>query len=362
MGRVLVLVFCLLISCAQAEVSLPWYFGDPAVEGVPQAAIDAERLAGLNKQSFIAVAVIDSGVRGDHPSLRGKLLPGVDMVSPERNHRKARSGNFSPDSERDFCPISARAGNLEVFGHGTGVASVISGNGMLGINGINPRVKIVPIKVMGACLASRNDLMDGIRWAAGIHVDGVEDNDHPARIINISMAGGDTSCSPKLQALVDSLIDRGIIIVSAAGNTFGKSAREPSVCSGVISVGAVNPDNSHTYYTAVDERITIYAPGGGAQSSKYGSGIQNKIRIATYDRSGKVAGGKDEGLGTSYSSALVAGVIAGLVMEYPNLNAKSAAEMIHALNTMRDGSNRRNLNYEQMLKLIRINEAYRANL
>lgn len=352
MRRFVLGVLLVVVSGAQADTSLPWYFDNPANSNQKPSAINAEHLVNLRDGGEVVVAVIDSGLRNDHPSLRGRILPGVDMVSAERNPRGARGDNFSPDDEKDLCPLTGRTSSSDIFGHGTGVASVIAGNGELGIIGVNSQARIVPIKVMGACPASRGDLMDALRWAAGLHVDGVKDNAHPAKIINISMAGGGSSCDQSLQGLIDQLTKMNIILIGASGNTFGKSAREPSVCNGVIAVGAVNPDNSNTFYTAVDSRILLYAPGGGSQSWAYPTSLKNKIRIAGYDQVTQKPIARDDGLGTSYSSALVAGVMAGLVLKNPNLNAQSAIFTIRGLNTMTDGSNRRNLNYERLLNLI----------
>lgn len=353
MRRFSPLIICLIAASSHAQITLPWYLGAPGKRAEAASAINAEQLVLTKPNREIVVAVIDSGVRADHPSLRGKLLPGMDMVSAVRNPRNGRSSDFSPDNQKDACPTSERVSNREVFGHGTGVASVIAGNGALDVIGVNPQVKIVPIKVMGACPASRVDLMDALLWAGGVHVDGLKDNEHPARIINVSMSGGNTNCDGKLQEVINTLLEKGIIIVSAAGNTFGKSAREPSVCTGVIGVGAINPDKSVTYYTAIDDRILIYAPGGGSESPKYGPSIKNRIRIAAYSNDTQLPVGADEGLGTSYSSALVTGVIAGLVLEQPTMTAKTAFEEIRSLDTMLDNDSRRNLNYEYLVRLMR---------
>ncbi|WP_161485634.1 MULTISPECIES: S8 family serine peptidase [unclassified Polynucleobacter] len=353
MQRFLLAILLFAAPCVHAQVSLPWYFDDPKTNAQEAAAINAEQLVRFRGVGEVVVALIDSGLRSDHPSLRGKVLPGVDMVSSERNPRGDRGDNFAPDNEKDLCPITKRVNNPDVFSHGTGVASVIAGNGELGVFGVNSRVKILPIKIMGACPANRRDLMDGLRWAAGIHIDGVKDNLYPAKIINISMAGGESRCDPSLQELIDQLIKKNIIVISASGNTFGKSALEPSICDGVIGVGAVNPDNSNTFYTAVDSRILLYAPGGGSQSSTYSMALKNKIKVAGYDPNTGRPIARESGLGTSYSSALVAGVIAELVLQNLNLSAKSAISIIKRLNTMEDGSGRRNLNYERLLTLLR---------
>ena len=265
----------------------------------------------------VIVAVIDSGVREDIPGLQGKLLPGADLVSAERNPRHNRSNNFAPDSPSDVCPLSKRQLADAVFVHGTDVASTIVMNGGNGVAGI------VPIKVTGACEASRRDLIDGLLWAAGFHIEGLQDNDNPAQIINISMAGGGNSCNQTLQKTISSILDKGIVIVSAAGNTFGGSAREPAVCNGVISVGSINPDQSKTYYTAVDERISLYALGNSLVSadelSFFDNSFRNTAKVSSCETDScshiAPASVNDLFFGTSYSAALISGKIASAVLK-----------------------------------------------
>ena len=48
-------------------------------------------------EESVVVAVVDSGVLTDHPSLQGKLLAGMDMVSGPYSQRGGRSTNVAPD-------------------------------------------------------------------------------------------------------------------------------------------------------------------------------------------------------------------------------------------------------------------------
>ena len=59
-----------------------WYLRPPTSQFV--SAIDAERAWDTTEGSpAIVVAVLDTGVRPDHPDLVGKLVPGYDFVSAD---------------------------------------------------------------------------------------------------------------------------------------------------------------------------------------------------------------------------------------------------------------------------------------
>lgn len=127
---------------------LPWHLGslDTSVTPAPAAINTAGVKPSANE---VVVAVIDSGVLENHPSLEGRLLPGYDLLSPPMNLRGARSSNFSPDLRDVKCEGHVTSNAYRT--HGTEVSSLIAGNGADGVRGVNPTAKIVPIRLFGAC-------------------------------------------------------------------------------------------------------------------------------------------------------------------------------------------------------------------
>jgi serine protease len=205
--------------------------------------------------------------------------------------------------------------------HGTEVASLIAGNGVDGVYGVNPSAKVLPIRLFGACSMSRNDLLDAISWAAGLPVAGVPDNPNPANVINMSIAGGLSVCGADLQRLINRVLEKKVFIVAAAGNNFHKPLPEPANCNGVISVGALDAENHIEVYSALDPRTSLYAPGGGKRLSSNANWAVNKLMVATYDldflgneRSTALA----RGVGTSFASPIVAGFISLWLSHNPN--------------------------------------------
>ena len=324
----IILLLAILYSTLANSTEIPWYFDDPNI--AQKSSINATQLVLGTINKPVVVAVIDSGVNSDHPSLKGKVLPGFDMVSADINPRGKRSSNYFPDAKDAKCPSSNQT-NGSNYNHGTEVASVITGNGELNVNGINPAAMILPVRAVGPCSANYKDLIDSILWAVGLPVEGVPDNPTPAKVLNISIAGGNTNCSDSLQQTINKASAKGAIIISAAGNTFGKAAQEPSVCKGVISVGSVNPDKSLTFYSPHDARIQLYTPGGGKNVNDE-KGIINRIKVATFreDVLGNLeAIGAYTGIGTSYSAPMVAGVIADILS---GKNTISPEELLTEIN------------------------------
>jgi serine protease len=265
------------------------------------------------------VAVIDSGVMAGHPSLAGQLLPGYDMVSGPQNLRNKRSTNYSPDERGAKCGSRLMSNSFRT--HGTEVASLVAGNGVDGVFGVNPEAKILPIRVFGACAMSRKDLIEAISWAAGYPIAGLPRNPYPAKIINLSMAGGFAECGADLQALIDRLVQDQKFIVAAAGNNFHKPLHEPANCTGVISVGALNAENRIEIYSALDPRTFVYAPGGGASLSVNAKWAVNKLKVATFELDffgDERPTTRFSGVGTSYSAPVVAGFISLWLSYYPD--------------------------------------------
>lgn len=317
--RVFTTLWCLAVSftgAAAAAESMPWHLVPVSQADAAPASIGSAGIA--PGPHPVVVAVIDSGVLTDHPSLAGATLPGYDMLSAPQNDRGGRSADASPDERNKRC--GQRLVSDAYRTHGTEMASIIAGNGVGGVWGVHPQAKVLPVRVMGACGMSRRDLIDGIRWAVGGEVEGVPTNRHPAQVLNLSLSGGRRQCGPDLQAAIDAAIATGAVVVVAAGNSFHKPLTEPANCQGVVSVGALDAANEVEFYTALDPRITTYAPGGGRPLDARAPWQHNKLRVATYSVNlwgEERSAFEDRGVGTSYAAAVVSGFIALWLSHHP---------------------------------------------
>lgn len=303
------------LACSAEANDIPWHLGTVGKSSKAPSAIQTD---GVKPGPHpVVVAVIDSGIISQHPSLGAQVLPGFDMLSGVRNLRGTRTSDVTPDFSATRCKgaIFTRAQRT----HGTEVASVIAGNGDGGVYGVNPKAHILPVRAFGACGMSRSDLLDAIAWAAGLPVAGVPTNPNPARIINLSLAGGGFTCSRELQTLIDQVVAMRVFVVAAAGNNFRKPLSEPANCRSVISVGSLDTKNRITNYSALDPRITIYAPGG--TEGLFGSNEDNKLRVATYEDDSyglERPRALNRGVGTSYAASLVSGFISLWLSHQPH--------------------------------------------
>ena len=92
-----------------------------------------------------------------------------------------------------------------------------AGNNGSAIAGINWVSGVVPVRALGRCGGYTSDIVDVMRWAAGISVPGVPANPHPARMQNLSL-GGAGACSSSFHSAIDGVTARGTVVVVAAGN------------------------------------------------------------------------------------------------------------------------------------------------
>ena len=324
--------FCLLLGVALFAINniyatpLPWYLEAEKADVAPASIHSAAVTPGATP---ITVAVIDSGVLGEHPALKGALLPGYDMVAAQRNLRGERSTNFEPDPRDAVCGQKLVSSSFRT--HGTEVASLIAGNGHDKAWGVNPQAKILPVRIFNACGMSADDMIDALRWSAGLAVPGVPTNAYPAKVINISITGGAMKCRPELQKAIQAVIKTGAFVVAAAGNNFQRPLAEPANCEGVISVGALSAENKIENYSALDPRTSIYTAGGGPNLTVNQEWAINKLRVATAEVS---LGGvekftvSDKGIGTSFAAPLVSGFLSLWLSYRPNVGPEDWATYV----------------------------------
>jgi serine protease len=176
---------------------------------------------------------------------------------------------------------------------------------------VNWNGRVLPVRVAGKCGATVEDIVDGMRWAAGLPVDGVPANTNPARIINISF-GGSAACGNLYQSTINELAGIGVVVVAAAGNEAGSLTR-PASCSGVVAVAALARDGLKAAYSNFGSGVTVSTLGGDDAVDDgiltlYNSGAESPDVGNYFNR-----------IGTSFSTPIVSGVISLMLSTNPNL-------------------------------------------
>lgn len=231
--------------------------------------------------SSLKVAVIDSGVDYTHEDLAANIL----------RDAKGRVVGY------DYVNLDADP--MDDLGHGTHVAGTIGAvqNNGIGISGICPLVKIMPLKFLNA---------DNWGWLSDAILSVDFARTHGARIMNNSWGGGGYS-----QLLLDAILrarSAGILFVVSAMNDRINIDADPmypasynGVADNVISVAASNrSDNIASFSNFGPTTVDIAAPGSYILSTVPGN------RYEYYN-------------GTSMAAPHVAGTAALVLASYPTL-------------------------------------------
>ncbi|MEO5701018.1 MAG: S8 family peptidase [Casimicrobiaceae bacterium] len=266
----------------------------------------------------ITVAVVDTGIL-PHPDLDAKVLPGYDFISDPERARDGDGRDPDPRDEGDWLAAGDCGGYPAEPSswHGTFVAGLIAAttNNGIGIAGVNANARIVPVRALGQCGGTDEDVFAALLWAAGAPVTGVPPNANPAKVINLSL-GGFGACAHSIQEAVNDAIAHGAIVVAAAGNEYDDVASfAPANCSGVITVAAHNRAGERAFYSNFGRRIDISAPSGD------GGGSDSTVSLGNDGTTVPGTAIYDEGIGTSFSAPLVAGTVSMMLGRNPTLTA-----------------------------------------
>jgi hypothetical protein len=248
----------------------------------------------------VKVAVIDSGIDGQHPDLVGRVVAARSFVG----------GSAYTDQQ----------------GHGTFVAGLIAANpfNAEGIAGLAFNAQLMVAKVVEPDgTVSLEAEVAAIHWAV----------DHGARVINLSLGGVRDPLNPQLdtyspleQAAVEYAYSKGVVVVAAVGNgpqspkTPWGFAHYPAALPHVIGVSAVREDGKVPDYSNRDAVYNDLAAPGAAIFST----IPRQLTLQTpecVDHPYSDCGSKEfqEGIGTSFAAPQVSAAAALLLGQDPGL-------------------------------------------
>ncbi|GGP73264.1 S8 family serine peptidase [Saccharothrix coeruleofusca] len=228
----------------------------------------------------IKVAVLDSGVDGEHPDLAG---------------REAAQANFTDEPD-----------NTDAVGHGTHVAATIASVDAK-YRGVAPDARLLDGKVCTVAGCQESWVLAGMQWAA----------DQGADVVNLSLGGTDTPETDPLEEAVATLsASSGTLFVIAAGNSSRPGTiNSPGSADAALTVGAVDRQEGIAPFSSRGPRVgdgavkpDITAPGVAIAAAKASKGF---LGDPVDDRHVSMSG-------TSMATPHVAGAAALLAQQHPD--------------------------------------------
>ena len=314
-----------------------WHFMTPIGSNVGGADLPPAWDITLGN-GMVDVAVLDTGYR-PHSDLQA-VLPGYDFVSSvtmanDGNGRDADASDPGDAVVANECGKGTAAARSSWHGtHVMGIIAALMNNGLYG-TGVAPNVRILPVRVLGKCGGYTSDIIDGMRWAAGLAVPGAPKNTYPARIINLSL-GISGRCSRAFQAAINDVNAAGAIVVVSNGNGGLSSLNQPANCAGTLAVTAHSVDGDSAAYANLGVQTLISAPGGGCGTlSKNCVEIYSSTGLGIYSlgNTGASRPASDSysiKYGTSMAAPHVAGAIALMLSLNPTLSRDEVVSLLRA--------------------------------
>jgi subtilisin len=224
----------------------------------------------------VRVAVVDSGVDGDHPRVGG-IAGGVAF-------------ELDPSSELGY--VEREGDHEDLVGHGTACAAII--------RGLAPDAEIYSVRVLGANLKGRGALLHaGVVWTV----------EHGMHVANLSLSSKSDAMFGPLHEVADHAYFSGTVLVCAANNLPGPTY--PSQYASVVSVAA-GPTR--------DPWALSYNPHPPVEFAANGIDVE----VAW------TGGGSIVATGNSFAAPHVAGMAALVRSKHPDLTPFQVKSVLHA--------------------------------
>jgi len=195
-------------------------------EGVIGADVDALAAWDLHQgTSSVLVAIVGSGI-DPHPEFADRLLPGIATIG-------------DPFDERDVCPQDT---------HLAGIIAATMGNGV-GVAGLNPFARILPVRVLGGCTGGEEAAAEGILWAVDQGADVI--------LVPLQFYGK----AARLETAVAYAAANDVVVVAPTGNTGDDQVAFPAAFDDCIAVSGTTNLDALSVNSNFGADVDLAAPG-----------------------------------------------------------------------------------------------------
>jgi subtilisin family serine protease len=244
--------------------------------------IGSDRLHDSVTGKGVKIALVDTGLDAAHPALAGKIGEEADMTGK----------GFTPDVH---ATLLAGIMVSEPGKKNNGIAGVAPGAEILAVKACQPQTAKA---VAAQCWSLTLD--KGLDFAIEKH----------AGVINMSLGGPAGVEDKLLKRMVDEAVNRGILVVAAAGNDGPKAkAGLPAALPNVIAVTAVDANEQLYPHATRGAFVDLAAPG---------------VEIVSTSPGGKVSVSS----GTSMATAFVSATAALLLQLQPRLSPQALRALL----------------------------------
>jgi subtilisin family serine protease len=239
--------------------------GGGLADSVPLIHADQVHALGITG-SGVEIAVLDTGLDRDHPDLQGGLL--TEQCFCYRPAGGCCPGGGSSQSG----PGSAE----DDHGHGSHVAGIVTGDGVVGPRGVAPSAGVTMVKMLDSSNSfySSSDIVAALDW--------LNVNRPQVKVVSMSLytnarftgvCDNTFAWTQALYQAAQNLAVKGVLLVAIAGNN-GVSGElpAPGCLSNVLAVGATTKADTSALFSNSHPDVDLFAPGVGIVSSAIGGG------------------------------------------------------------------------------------------
>lgn len=268
-------------------------------------AVSAAEAWKVSQGEGVVVAVIDTGVNYNHPSLAPNILLNDKEIA---DNGLDDDGNGFVDDVLGYDFINGDAYPYDDDSHGTHVSGLAASRQF----GLAPHAKILAIKALTSIGGDAGTIAAAIRYAV----------DRGAKIINMSLGAPGARAHPALKSAMDYAEKNNVLVVVAAGNGdaqtgLGFDIDQQTVFpaslpnDNLISVASFDADLSLSVYSNFGKvGVDVVAPGGGENDPLISAAFENPHHAVLVGMSG-----------TSMAAPVVSGIAADMMAANPRLSA-----------------------------------------